>query len=136
MSRSGYSDDCDDWELIMWRGAVNRAIRGKRGQAFLRELIAAMDAMPAKRLIAHDLIKDGEVCAIGSVAVARSTNVSGLDPYNSEAIAKCMGIAESMVKEIEFINDECCYPLETPEHRFSRVYQWGKEHIKEPGPKE
>ena len=22
MSRSGYSDDCDQWDLIRWRGAV------------------------------------------------------------------------------------------------------------------
>lgn len=35
MSRSGYSDDCYGWELICWRGAVNSAIKGKRGQSFL-----------------------------------------------------------------------------------------------------
>ena len=34
MSRSGYTDECDGWELVRWRGAVNSAIRGKRGQAF------------------------------------------------------------------------------------------------------
>lgn len=44
MSRSGYNDDCDGWALIRWRGAVNSAINGKRGQAFLRELVAALDA--------------------------------------------------------------------------------------------
>lgn len=37
MSRSGYTDDCDDqWALIRWRGAVNSAIKGKRGQQALR----------------------------------------------------------------------------------------------------
>jgi len=47
MSRSGYSDDCDDqWSLICWRGAVKSAIRGKRGQAFLKEMLAALDALP------------------------------------------------------------------------------------------
>ena len=29
MSRSGYTDECDGWELVRWRGAVNSAIRGK-----------------------------------------------------------------------------------------------------------
>jgi hypothetical protein len=37
MSRSGYSDDLENWSLIRWRGAVASAIRGRRGQAFLRE---------------------------------------------------------------------------------------------------
>jgi hypothetical protein len=46
MSRSGYSDDHSEWDLIRWRGAVASAIRGKRGQAFLRELLVALDAMP------------------------------------------------------------------------------------------
>ena len=51
MSRSGYTDDFDDqWALIRWRGAVTSAIRGKRGQEFLREMAAAMDAMPEKSL--------------------------------------------------------------------------------------
>ena len=45
MSRSGYSDDDEDGRLAMWRGAVQSAIRGKRGQAALRELLTALDAM-------------------------------------------------------------------------------------------
>jgi hypothetical protein len=56
MSRSGYSDDCEDvlaWGR--WRGRVASAIRGKRGQAFLKELLAALDALPEKRLVANDL---------------------------------------------------------------------------------
>lgn len=58
MSRSGYSEDWDgeNWTFIRWRGAVKSALRGKRGQAFLREALAALDAMPEKRLITHDLI--------------------------------------------------------------------------------
>jgi hypothetical protein len=61
MSRSGYTEDCEDqWQLIRWRGAVRSAIRGKRGQAFLRELLAALDAMPEKRLIAGDLVFEGQ----------------------------------------------------------------------------
>lgn len=58
MSRSGYSEDYDGdhWDLIRWRGAVASSIRGKRGQAFLREALAALDAMPEKKLITGDLI--------------------------------------------------------------------------------
>ncbi len=35
MSRSGYSDDCEQGDLIRWRAAVNSAIRGKRIDAAL-----------------------------------------------------------------------------------------------------
>lgn len=56
MSRSGYYEDYEhDWYQIMWRGAVKRAIRGKRGQAFLREMLTALDALPEPRLIAEKL---------------------------------------------------------------------------------
>lgn len=55
MSRSGYNDDIDNWALIKWRGQVASAIRGKRGQKMLRDLLAALDAMPEKSLIVHEL---------------------------------------------------------------------------------
>ena len=80
MSRSGYSEDCENWDLVRWRGAVQSAIRGARGQKFLRELVAALDALPEKKLIAHELKdENGAVCALGSVAVARGLDVSGVD---------------------------------------------------------
>lgn len=65
MSRSGYSDECDDWQLIMWRGAVASSMRGRRGQAFLKETLAALDALPEKKLIDYDLEREGAVCALG-----------------------------------------------------------------------
>ena len=61
MSRSGYSDDCDGSALQLWRGAVNKAMTGKRGQRLLVDIASAMDAMAEKRLIAEDLISaDGQ----------------------------------------------------------------------------
>lgn len=82
MSRSGYTDDDCDNTLNLYRGTVQRAIRGKRGQAFLRELAAAMDSMPVKELIANELVApNGQVCAIGAVCQARGLDVSKLD-YN------------------------------------------------------
>lgn len=80
MSRSGYSEDgdCDFPEL--YRGRVARAIKGKRGQAFLRELAAAMDAMPEKRLIAGELVEGGECCTMGVICKARGLDVEGVNP--------------------------------------------------------
>ncbi len=122
MSRSGYSDDCENWSLICWRGAVTSAIRGKRGQAFLRELLAALDALPEKRLIADELeIKDGAVCAIGAVGKARGIDMSVLDPENMEKVATTFDIADAFAKEIVWVNDEAGPWKETPEQRFIRV---------------
>ena len=96
MSRSGYSDDeIDQWDLIRWRGAVKSAIRGKRGQAFLAEMLEALDAMPEKRLIANDLRdRDGEVCALGAVGVKRRMHLALLDPEERDRVAREFGIAQ------------------------------------------
>lgn len=84
MSRSGYTDDGDNWELIKWRGQVASAIRGKRGQAFLRELRDALDALPEKKLCYHELQrKDGACCAIGAVGRARGIDMTDLDPEDA-----------------------------------------------------
>ena len=55
MSRSGYVDEIENWALIRWRGQVASAIRGRRGQRLLRDLLVALDAMPEKELIVHEL---------------------------------------------------------------------------------
>lgn len=107
MSRSGYSDDCDGWALLRWRGAVTQAIRGKRGQAMLRELLAALDTMPAKRLVAESLVSpDGEVCALGALGHARGLNMESIDVEDRQAVAQAFGVAEALAAEIMFLNDE------------------------------
>lgn len=109
MSRSGYTDDCDGWALIRWRGAVKSAISGERGQAFLRELAAALDAMPTKELAAHSFrTEGGEFCTLGVIANARGVDVSGLDPkddYCREPVGKLLDIAPAMAAEIMHEND-------------------------------
>jgi hypothetical protein len=116
----------EQWELILWRGAVNSAIRGSRGQALLREMAAALDAMPNKRLISDELVTEaGEVCALGAVAVARGTSTAGLDPHDSSAIAKTFGIARALACEIAYINDQDDWHRhDTPEQRWHRVRAW------------
>lgn len=108
MSRSGYSDDCDDnWALIRWRGAVNSAIRGKRGQAVLRELLAALDALPEQRLAADSLVTaDGEFCTLGALGRARGLDMNTIDPDDREAVASAFGVAEALAAEIMYLNDE------------------------------
>lgn len=126
MSRSGYSDDLDSAELNLWRGAVERSIRGKRGQAFLRAMATALDAMPVKELIADDVVReDGHVCAIGSVAKARGMSVSELDVYDRDAIGKTFDIAGALAAEIAFLNDDDFgHKRETPAERWTRMREW------------
>ncbi len=130
MSRAGYSEDCDDqWQLIMWRGAVASSIRGKRGQAFLREMIEALDAMPEKRLVPHVLVQAGEYCAIGSVGAKRGIEMEKLDPEEPSKIADAFGIASPLVREIEWMNDEAGPYDETPEGRWLRMLNWAERQI-------
>lgn len=133
MSRSGYTDDCWDddganWRMICYRGAVASAIRGKRGQAFLREMIEALDALPEKRLIAEELrTPEGDCCAMGAVAIRRGVDVSDLDPWDKESVAFVMGISVSLAREIAFENDENGWSGHTsPEARWSAMRRWAE----------
>lgn len=108
MSRSGYSDDCDGWALIRWRGAVASAVRGQRGQALLRELVLALDALPEKRLGAESLVtEDGDFCTLGALGRARGLDMAPIDPDDREAVARAFGTAEALAAEIMYLNDEC-----------------------------
>lgn len=134
MSRHGYIDECDSPEdqrrYAMWRGQVKSAFRGKRGQAFLRELAAAMDAMPVKELIAGELIDaEGDCCTIGVVCKARGLDVSKIDYEEPEQVGGLVGIAKQMAAEIEWENDEGGYH-ETPEERWQRMRRWVDRRIK------
>lgn len=107
------------------------AIRGRRGQAFLRELIEALDAMPEKRLISGELRKDGEVCAMGSVGIKRGIKLEALNTHDYDGIADTFGIAHQLVQEIEWENDEGGpWTGETPEERWKRIREWAVAHLK------
>lgn len=135
MSRSGYTDDLDQGTLNLYRAGVKRIIRSKRGQAFLRELAVAMDAMPEKALITSELINSrGQCCTIGVVCKSRGVDVVGIDVEEPEQVAKAVGIAKQMAAEIEYENDEGCWGRETPEERWQRMRRWVEKHIIKPEP--
>lgn len=135
MSRSGYDDDYgsdNPWDLTRYRGAVASAFRGKRGRAFLREMLFALDRLPEKKLIANDLVRSGEVCAIGAVGLVRGVDMD-FDPEDAEAVAAKFGIAVAMAREIVWMNDEAGFYKETPEQRFQRIRQWIVRQVPQPG---
>ena len=124
MSRSGYSDDTDNqWAFICWRGAVASAIRGARGQLLLAELLAALDAMPEKQLIADELEKEGQFCTLGVLGHQRGLSMDSIDPEDYGQVAKAFSVAGALVQEIEFMNDDF-KSSETTERRWTRMRAW------------
>ena len=134
MSRSGYTDydDCDEdaeKNHEAWRKTVSESFKSKEGQTFLKEMLAAFDALPQKRLIANVLqdaewnedgdklvpVKDGDVCAFGAVGRMRGVEMPaelGLDDddYDDEPYAEVQslfGTDEHLTREIMYQNDEC-----------------------------
>lgn len=164
MSRSGYYDDGEDpLAHGRWRAQVLSATRGKRGQRLLRDMLEALDAMPEKRLVAHELevspeadaknaatwasitlrdpseypiarrpenVRDGDVCALGSVGKMRGLDMSGLDPHDPDTVAGAFDVATPLAREVTYINDECGRYDETPEQRWVRVRAWVSSQIK------
>ena len=111
MSRSGYSDDIDDpLALGRWRQAVKRSIEGKRGQALLRELATALDAMPDKVLYPGSFATaSGEYCTLGALGAAKGVKTDDLgdeDFCDTELVGARFGIAKALASEIMYLNDE------------------------------
>lgn len=108
MSRSGYSDDdYGNGSFAMWRGAVRSAVNGKRGQAALKELLVALDAMPEKKLAAESLVTvEGDFCTLGVLGSARGVELTALDPEDWDSVANAFDLAPAMVREIVYVNDE------------------------------
>lgn len=112
MSRSGYTDDNDDpLARGRWQQAVKRSLQGKRGQALLRELAEALDAMEDKRLWPGSFATaDGEFCTLGVLGAKRGIKMDDLgnaeDGCDPEAVARRFGVAHAMAAEIMYLNDE------------------------------
>lgn len=138
MSRSGYTDECENWGL--YRGTVARAIRGKRGQRTLHDIRDALDAMPVKRLGANSFQRGDCPCTLGALAKHRGVNVSDLEPdpdddwVDNDVIGDRFDIARSMAAEIMYENDEHLVwgqgqVQETPEQRWQRMRDWVEKNI-------
>lgn len=127
MSRLYCDEDADNWSVIRWHGAVRSAMRGARGQAFLRELAAALDAMPVRELIANQFLDDnGCACALGVAGAARGLDMRAMDAGDA---ANVLQIAYSMACEIMRHNDEDGPFDERPHARWARVRAWVRANI-------
>jgi hypothetical protein len=150
VSRSGYTDEVEDnWAHIRWRGAVKAGLCSERGQRFLRELRASLKALPEKKLCGEAFAKDGQVCAIGSVALHRKlkagmTRSAALAEIEKEfpqedywdapgGASQAFDISEAAAREIMYENDGSEYDDYTPEERYKLVLAWvNRQIIKKP----
>lgn len=130
MGRYYEADDPDSVEDMLrqegyWQAQRN-ALRGKRGQAFLRELLTTLDAMPDKRLARGVLYHEGAACALGQVITRRISEgqpVAGIASLEelqlkageddedearerTEEIGVGLGIPLALVRLVAWENDE------------------------------
>lgn len=151
MSRSGYDDYGDDNQLALYRQAVERAIRGRRGQALLREIEASLLELPEKVLCSGwvELRENGtgDVCALGAVELRRrqkagQTREKILEdlfeehPEDEEADRiEGFDAATSLLREIMYVNDEASdyreggRYRETGAERYLRVLAWVRKNL-------
>jgi hypothetical protein len=105
---------------------------------FLREALAALDAMPVKELIPHRLQTEGSFCLLGAVADSKGIDYTALnaddpDDFDTYAAGRMFGIAQPLAAEIVYENDEHPrrwsaaehrYIEETPAERWQRMRDW------------
>lgn len=108
MSRISYSDD-EDWtgQFALFQANCRRSIRGKAGQAALRDLEAALLALPNKRLIA-DALEDehGDVCAIAAYGKYKGVDLSKHYPeYDSDDVGIEGGMPKLVAWKVVCLND-------------------------------
>ena len=105
--------DFDDYDYEPWMegqaaGAMRSAIRGRRGQQLLRDLIAGLDALPVPELAAGALEdpETGCVCALGAVRLQRGAEAVPLsfdldDPdIDWRDLAKPFDISETLAHAV------------------------------------
>lgn len=142
MSRSGYSEDCGDDDplaLGRWRGQVESAIRGKRGQRFLFDLVMALARLPKPELISGELEEEGSYCALGALGVHRGVDTKALgirdwEDGDWDKLGRAFDIASQLAQETMYVNDDRDRSLwtttkVTPEQRWVNVREWAIQNL-------
>lgn len=146
MSRVEYNDFYDGaYTYEMQCRTLMNATSGRRGQAAVRLLVDALDALPVHRLIADYVQRGGEVCAVGALVVQARVN-AGLErtvalaslpagdnvlDWEVAALAtEYVNIAHTLAWRMVEINDEDTAGM-TPEERWQYVRDWAVSQLHE-----
>lgn len=129
--RISYSEDENfPGQFELWQANCERSLRGKHGQEELKELRAALLAMPDKRLIYGLLEADGEVCAIGAYARHKGLDLSKYDPEDAtDEVGIEAGMPTLVAWKVVEMNDMELSHL-SPEVRYERMLKWIESKIR------
>lgn len=103
-------------------------LHGKRGQAFLREILKALNAMPKKELIDWYLEQPEGVSALGCVGKVRGLDMSNIVFRNYDILAEVFEIPAPLIAKVMYENDK---EDVTYEDRWLRMRAWLKSQIVE-----
>lgn len=140
----------DDWEeafpgqAFLWEHNQRLALSGRRGQAFLAEVEAALLALPDERLT-DEFADNGMVCALGAVAKRRMMADGALPEQAQNTLEHAevfdqleiqwyaqehFGITGALAAAIAWENDEGRHETD-PHDRWLRMLQWVREQRQE-----
>lgn len=155
--RINYTDEEErPGQFALWDANCRRSMRGKAGQRELRELEAALLALPEKRLIDGALVDDeGGVCAIACYAKHKGVDLSNFDPEDeSDEAGIAGGMPRLVAWQVVAFNDLHCDtvwevalgPIQrghgqykggiphvrpmTPEERYEKVLAWVRRELR------
>ena len=143
MSRLRYydDDDCSTSEEGLRRGWLQSAIRGQRGQRFLRELVAALDALPTPELSSGALedAKTGCCCAFGAVRRLRGPENVGIwfhpeeEDMTPDNLAEPFGVSNTLAWAVVQVNEDMSEDNteQARRRRWAEVRSWAVRHLQE-----
>ena len=139
--RVGYSEDEDSvGRFNLWQANCRRSRQGKKGQVALRELEAALLAMPDKRIQKDVFVElSGEACAIGalmmhklvSAGVPREQAIvecAALEPLDTEEHGVRIGLPRLVAWSVAVENDDE-WKNRTAEDRYLHVLAWVRREL-------
>lgn len=144
MSRIGLVEEENfPGEFFLQERNRERSLAGKKGQAALRELVAALEAMPEKRLCKWAMVDDeGEVCALGAYVLRKriqrgDTYAQAIKTIDHEGenrmshdLASHYEFPAAAAWAVAFRNDEILDRC-SPEERHALMLEWARAQIKE-----
>lgn len=133
--RISYTDDEEfGGQFALWQANCRRSLAGKKGQAALADLEAALLAMPDKRLIEGGLACNGDVCAVGALILARRVKGGELaedviedlenECDDTDVVAEESGIPTLVAWKLVEVNDITYDENYSEAERYEKVLAW------------
>lgn len=135
MSRVYVDYEMEPLDQGRWDHNLHQTIRGKKGQALLRDLERALVEMPEKRLIADDLVSEtGECCTVGALCAYRKSKAEGLSfrqaalalpNIDTQELGEREGLSSPLAWFLVYQNDDSYeFGRLSPEDRYTQVLAW------------